>query len=112
MLRRESHYNCPRRTAYPLPTPSPARGEGEGGGSSFARHELIAQGGVGEPTMVKEQLGFIGVGRMGGPMAGRLLDAGYPLMICDKDERAMAPLVARGAQRAASPAALASVAER
>jgi 3-hydroxyisobutyrate dehydrogenase-like beta-hydroxyacid dehydrogenase len=61
--------------------------------------------------MAKEQLGFIGVGRMGGPMAGRLLDAGYPLMICDKDERAMAPLIARGAQRAASPAALASAVE-
>jgi 3-hydroxyisobutyrate dehydrogenase-like beta-hydroxyacid dehydrogenase len=61
--------------------------------------------------MAKEQLGFIGVGRMGGPMAGRLLDAGYPLIICDKDERAMAPLIARGAQRAASPAALASAVE-
>src|SRR4029077_2074161 len=61
--------------------------------------------------MAKEQLGFIGVGRMGGPMAGRLLDAGYPLIICDKDERAMAPLLARRAQRAASPAALASVVE-
>ena len=61
--------------------------------------------------MAKEQLGFIGVGRMGGPMAGRLLDAGYRLTICDKDERAMAPLIARGAQRAASPAALASAVE-
>jgi 3-hydroxyisobutyrate dehydrogenase-like beta-hydroxyacid dehydrogenase len=61
--------------------------------------------------MAKEQLGFIGVGRMGGPIAGRLLDAGYRLMVCDKDERAMAPLIARGAQRAASPAALASIVE-
>jgi 3-hydroxyisobutyrate dehydrogenase-like beta-hydroxyacid dehydrogenase len=48
---------------------------------------------------------------MGGPMAGRLLDAGYRLMICDNDERAMAPLIARGAQRATSPAALASAVE-
>ena len=61
--------------------------------------------------MAKEQIGFIGVGRMGGPMAGRLLDAGYRLMICDNDERAMAPLIARGAQRATSPAALASAVE-
>lgn len=61
--------------------------------------------------MAKEHLGFIGVGRMGGPMAGRLLDAGHPLMICDQNDKAVAPLLARGAQRAATPAAVASAVE-
>jgi len=49
-----------------------------------------------------EQLGFIGVGRMGGPMAGRLIDAGHHLTIFDTSAAAMAPLAARGAERAGS----------
>jgi len=61
--------------------------------------------------MAKEHLGFIGVGRMGGAMASRLLDAGFKLTICDVSDTAAAPLVARGAQRAASPAEVASVVE-
>ena len=61
--------------------------------------------------MTEARLGFIGVGRMGGPMAGRLLDAGFKLAIYDTNEAAMAPLLARGAERFASPAAVASAAE-
>ena len=60
--------------------------------------------------MVGEILGFVGVGRMGGPMASRLLDAGHRLCVYDLSEAATAPLVARGAQLAASPAEVASVA--
>ncbi|MBI2739603.1 MAG: NAD(P)-dependent oxidoreductase [Rhodospirillales bacterium] len=56
-------------------------------------------------------LGFVGVGRMGGPMAGRLLDAGYRLCVYDVSDEATAPLVARGAELAASPAEVASTAE-
>jgi 3-hydroxyisobutyrate dehydrogenase-like beta-hydroxyacid dehydrogenase len=56
-------------------------------------------------------LGFVGVGRMGGPMASRLLDAGYRLCVYDLSEEATKPLVARGAQLAASPAEVASVAD-
>ncbi|MGH8260597.1 MAG: NAD(P)-binding domain-containing protein, partial [Steroidobacteraceae bacterium] len=56
-------------------------------------------------------IGFVGLGNMGGPMAGRLLDAGYALAIFDTREEAMAPLVARGAQRAGSPAEVGSLAE-
>jgi len=56
-------------------------------------------------------LGFVGVGRMGGPMASRLLDAGYRLCIHDVSEEATGPLVARGAELAGSPAEVASVAE-
>ncbi len=61
--------------------------------------------------VTKKQLGFVGVGQMGGPMAGRLLDAGYALTVFDAREAAMAPLVARGARAAASPAAVASAVE-
>ena len=56
-------------------------------------------------------LGFVGVGRMGGPMANRLLDAGYRLCIYDVSDEATKPLVARGAELAASPAEVASIAE-
>ena len=58
-----------------------------------------------------EHFGFVGVGRMGGPMANRLLDAGHKLTIFDISEGAMAPLVARGAVRANSPREVASAVE-
>src|SRR5687768_3742717 len=52
-------------------------------------------------------LGFIGLGRMGAPMASRLLDAGHPLHVFDTSPAAIAPFVARGAVAAASAAAVA-----
>ena len=61
--------------------------------------------------MVDQTLGFIGVGRMGGRMARRLLDAGYALTIYDTSDQAATALVAQGARRAESPAAVASEAE-
>jgi 3-hydroxyisobutyrate dehydrogenase-like beta-hydroxyacid dehydrogenase len=63
-----------------------------------------------EPDMA-EDLGIVGVGRMGGPMAGRLMDAGHRLAIFDTSEAAMAPLVARGAAAATSPRDLADKVE-
>jgi 3-hydroxyisobutyrate dehydrogenase-like beta-hydroxyacid dehydrogenase len=56
-------------------------------------------------------LGFIGVGRMGGPMATRLLDAGHQLCIYDVSVEATKPFAARGAQIVGSPAEVASQAE-
>ena len=53
--------------------------------------------------MNEKRLGFIGVGAMGGPMARRLLDAGYALTICDVNAKAAAPLVKKGAKRVKSP---------
>ena len=53
-------------------------------------------------------VGFIGVGKMGGPMAGRLIDAGHTLTLFDRSEAAMRPLVQRGARQAASAAAVAA----
>ncbi|HEY3824822.1 MAG TPA: NAD(P)-dependent oxidoreductase [Bryobacteraceae bacterium] len=61
--------------------------------------------------MAKQSIGFVGVGRMGGPMVRRLLQAGFDLVIYDKSEAAVAPLVELGAKRAASPAEVASAAE-
>ena len=61
-----------------------------------------------ETGMAGQLLGFVGVGRMGGPMASRLLDAGYRLCVYDVSEEATRPLVARGAQLAQSPAEVAS----
>jgi 3-hydroxyisobutyrate dehydrogenase-like beta-hydroxyacid dehydrogenase len=56
-------------------------------------------------------IGVIGTGRMGGPMAGRLLDAGYSLSVYDTVTEATAPLAARGAHVAASPAEVASTSD-
>ncbi|HZI81389.1 MAG TPA: NAD(P)-dependent oxidoreductase [Vicinamibacterales bacterium] len=56
-------------------------------------------------------LGFVGVGRMGGPMASRLLDAGHSLVIFDTNAAVMKPLADRGVTIAASPAEVASKAE-
>jgi len=61
--------------------------------------------------MAGKQLGFIGVGRMGSHMAGRLLEAGHEVSIYDTNETAMARLEQRGARRSASPAAVASAAD-
>jgi len=58
-----------------------------------------------------DELGFIGVGRMGAPMAGRLLDAGHRLTIFDVSDAAMAPLLARQARQARSVKELASSVE-
>jgi 2-hydroxy-3-oxopropionate reductase len=53
------------------------------------------------------RIGYLGVGNMGQPMAGKLLDAGHELWIHDVREDAMRPLLARQARRAASPKQLA-----
>jgi 3-hydroxyisobutyrate dehydrogenase-like beta-hydroxyacid dehydrogenase len=51
---------------------------------------------------MSEEIGFVGIGHMGLPMAGRLLDAGHRLVLRDLDEAVLAPLLARQAQPAAS----------
>jgi 3-hydroxyisobutyrate dehydrogenase-like beta-hydroxyacid dehydrogenase len=53
------------------------------------------------------RIGFLGVGNMGQPMAGKFLDGGHELWVCDVREDAMRPLLERQARRAASPKALA-----
>ena len=46
------------------------------------------------------EAGFLGVGNMGLPMAGKLLDGGHSLMVYDIREAALQPLLDRQARRA------------
>jgi 3-hydroxyisobutyrate dehydrogenase-like beta-hydroxyacid dehydrogenase len=57
------------------------------------------------------RIGFLGVGNMGQPMAGKLLDGGHELWISDISEDAMRPLLERQARRAALPRELADACE-
>ena len=61
--------------------------------------------------MAEPVIGFVGVGRMGGPMAGRLLDAGRSLVVFDTSAEAVQALTARGAGAAASAEEVASKAD-
>jgi len=53
--------------------------------------------------MQKLKIGFIGLGRMGGPMSRRLLAEGYELVVLDVDTAAMDALAESGAEKASSP---------
>jgi 3-hydroxyisobutyrate dehydrogenase-like beta-hydroxyacid dehydrogenase len=61
--------------------------------------------------MADREIGYIGVGRMGGRLARRLVNAGYQLTVFDTSEAAVQSFVDMGAKRAASPAAVASACE-
>ena len=56
-------------------------------------------------------LGFAGIGLMGLPMCRRLLAAGYPLTVWNRNPDKCAPLVAAGARQVSSPAELCAHAE-
>src|SRR6201995_22843 len=49
------------------------------------------------------EIGFIGLGRMGFPMARRLIEAKHSLTVFDTQKAAVDRLVALGAQAASSP---------
>lgn len=57
------------------------------------------------------RIGFIGLGRMGAPIAHRLQDAGHPLQVHDLHRAAAAGHLARGAAWADSPRALAAASD-
>jgi 3-hydroxyisobutyrate dehydrogenase and related beta-hydroxyacid dehydrogenases len=61
--------------------------------------------------MTTTVVGFIGLGRMGAPMARRLIEAGHSLVVFDARAEAVEHVVAAGAQPADSPAAVANAAE-
>lgn len=56
-------------------------------------------------------IGFIGVGRMGGPMADRLLDAGCRLVVSDSSAAALEPLLRKGASPRRTPREVADAAD-
>jgi 2-hydroxy-3-oxopropionate reductase len=58
----------------------------------------------------KQTLGFIGLGVMGGRMARRLLDAGYPVVVHDINAEALRPLTGAGARAAHSASRVADMA--
>ena len=62
-------------------------------------------------TKAGYDLGFVGLGRMGGPMVGRLLDAGHAVTVFDISEPAVRSMVERGAAPAGSAAEVAAAAE-
>jgi 3-hydroxyisobutyrate dehydrogenase-like beta-hydroxyacid dehydrogenase len=55
-----------------------------------------------------KHVGFIGLGRMGQPMAANLIKGGHQLTVYDIDKKAVAAVESKGARSAASPAAVAS----
>jgi 3-hydroxyisobutyrate dehydrogenase len=57
------------------------------------------------------KIGFIGVGNIGAPIAGQLLEAGHALVVHDLRRAAADELLAAGATRSDSPAALAAECE-
>ena len=58
-----------------------------------------------------EKVGFIGLGNIGGPIVGGVLRAELQMVAYDKDPAAMESLVAKGADRGASPSDVARRAE-
>src|ERR1700675_3789710 len=56
-------------------------------------------------------IGFIGLGKMGFPMARRLIEANHQLVVFDQRQEAVDKLVALGAQAASSPKDVADRAE-
>jgi len=61
--------------------------------------------------MTGHSLGFVGLGRMGGPMAARLVAAGHEVTVFDADPKAVERAVADGAKAAASAKAVADAAQ-
>src|ERR1700740_2821195 len=61
--------------------------------------------------MTQAKVALIGLGLMGSGMAGRLLDAGFPLTVYNRTAAKAQPFVERGAKLAKSPAEAASGAE-
>jgi 3-hydroxyisobutyrate dehydrogenase-like beta-hydroxyacid dehydrogenase len=61
--------------------------------------------------MADPQLGFLGLGRMGSPMLGHLLQAGYVVHVYDPSAPAMTAARQRGARTLGSPAEVADTAD-
>ena len=60
-----------------------------------------------DPAAPRPPVGLVGVGRMGAPIAARLLDRGFPVVLYNRTPGKVEPLVARGARAAESPRAVA-----
>lgn len=58
-----------------------------------------------------DTVGYIGVGKMGGPVAEHIQAAGFPMVVFDINDASVAPFLARGAKRASSPAEVARMSD-
>ena len=58
-----------------------------------------------------ERIGFVGLGTMGGAMAGHLARAGYPLTVWNRTPGRAAGLIAAGAREAVTPAEVAAASD-
>ena len=45
-----------------------------------------------------QTIGFIGLGKMGAPVATRIQESGFPMVVFDLDEAATRPFLERGAR--------------
>tara|TARA_B100000315_G_C14286036_1_gene455231 strand:- start:221 stop:508 length:288 start_codon:yes stop_codon:yes gene_type:complete len=61
--------------------------------------------------MRKRDIGYIGLGLMGGGMASNLMQSGYPLTVYDINPEAIQTLVDQGAKAADSPREVAEQSE-
>jgi 3-hydroxyisobutyrate dehydrogenase len=57
---------------------------------------------------IRSRLGFIGLGHLGSPIARRLVAAGFPMVVYDRDPMKTADLVSLGADASSQPRILAS----
>jgi 3-hydroxyisobutyrate dehydrogenase len=64
----------------------------------------LAHGGSSKVSETKPKVGYLGTGLMGAPMALRLVDAGYEVMVWNRSRDKLDGLVAAGATAARSPA--------
>lgn len=71
-------------------------------------HQAIRKINDGDDEM---KLGFIGLGKMGKPMAQNLLKAGHEIIVYNRSMQAVDDLVTRGARAASSPAQVGKYAE-
>jgi 4-hydroxybutyrate dehydrogenase/sulfolactaldehyde 3-reductase len=58
-----------------------------------------------------QRIGFVGLGAMGRPIAWRLLQAGYPMTVCDLRADVVRDFVAAGAGHGETPAAVAAASD-
>lgn len=61
--------------------------------------------------MANMTIGFVGIGKMGTPMATRLIDAGYEVTVYDVNQKAMAELASAGARAVVNARDVADAAE-
>jgi 3-hydroxyisobutyrate dehydrogenase-like beta-hydroxyacid dehydrogenase len=72
---------------------------------------------AGEPTghqefnMTQQSIGWVGVGKMGGPMSRRLIEAGYRVLVLDRDAHNRALAASGGAEIVADVSAMVAEAD-